>query len=262
MADLLRRVTTRSGYDPRNFAVFAYGGAGPTHAYHYSSVAGISTVVVPKTASGHSAFGTVTADRHRSFSLAFGQHAPARFKRASDHIDAEALNAGFDQLVARCRKALGDDTQIKRLIGMRFRQQVHQIEVDVPAIRLNAAAIDALVDSFEQRYEQIYGKGTALRMSGVEFITLRVEGLTPVQRPDPRRLGNGGAAAKLAGMRKVYFYGAGFKETPVYRWEDLSPGQPVKGPAIVERPDTTIVIGIGHRAEIEPFGNLLIHLKG
>ncbi|MDT2020045.1 hydantoinase/oxoprolinase family protein [Methylocella sp. CPCC 101449] len=262
MADLLRRVTTRSGYDPRNFVVFAYGGAGPTHAYHYSSVAGISTVVVPKTASGHSAFGTVTADRHRSFSLAFGQHAPARFKRASDHIDAGKLNAGFDQLVAQCRKALGDKTQIKRLIGMRFRQQVHQIEVDVPSTPLDAAAIDQLVDSFEQRYEQIYGKGTALRMSGVEFITLRVEGLTPVQRPDPRAREGGGAAPKIAGTRKVYFYGEGFKETPVYRWEDLSPGHPVKGPAIVERPDTTIVVGVGHRAEIEPFGNLLIHLKG
>jgi len=262
MADLLRRVTTRSGYDPRNFVVFAYGGAGPTHAYHYSSVAGISTVVVPKTASGHSAFGTVTADRHRSFSLAFGQHAPARFKRASDHIDAGKLNDGFDQLVGQCRKALGDGTQIKRLIGMRFRQQVHQIEVDVPAGRLDAAAIDALVDNFEQRYEQIYGKGTALRMSGVEFITLRVEGLTPVQRPDPQRLKAGSAAAKPAGTRRVYFYGEGFKETPVYRWEDLSPGHPIQGPAIVERPDTTIVVGVGHRAEIEPFGNLLIHLKG
>ena len=69
MADLLRRVTTRSGYDPRGFVIFAYGGAGPTHVHLYGSIAGISTAVVPTTASGHSALGAVTADRHRSFSL-------------------------------------------------------------------------------------------------------------------------------------------------------------------------------------------------
>jgi N-methylhydantoinase A len=263
MADLLRRVTTRSGYDPRNFVVFAYGGAGPTHAYHYSAVAGISTVVVPTTASGHSAFGTVTADRRRSFSLAFGQHASARFKRASDHIDVHKFNDGFAQLEKKGRDALGDNTQIKKLVGMRFRQQVHQIEIDVPEAAMDAAGIDGLVDRFEQRYEQIYGKGTALRISGVEFITLRVEGVTAVAKPSPRPLPKrSGPPAAPVGTRKVYFYGHGFTETQVYRWEDLGPGAIVAGPAIVERPDTTIVVGVGHRAEIEPYGNMLIHLKG
>ena len=60
--------------------LFAYGGAGPTHAHLYGSIGGISTVVVPTTASGHSALGSVTADRHRSFSFSFGQHAPPRFQ--------------------------------------------------------------------------------------------------------------------------------------------------------------------------------------
>jgi N-methylhydantoinase A len=261
MADLLRRVTTRAGYDPRDFVVFAYGGAGPTHAYHYSAVAGIATVVVPTTASGHSAFGAVTADRHRSFSLAYGEHAPARFKRASDHVDIKKFNDGFAELEKRGRDALGPDAQIKRSIGMRFRQQVHRIEIDVPAGTMDAPGINTLVDRFEEHYEQIYGKGTALRISGVEFVTLRVECITPVANPKRSLAIKKDRKLKAVGERDVYFYGHGLKRTPVYRSEDLGPGHKIAGPAIVERPDTTVVIGVGQRAEVEPYGNIVIHLK-
>lgn len=260
MADLLRRVTTRVGYDPRDFAVFAYGGAGPTHAFHYASAAGISKVVIPATASVHSAYGTVSADPRRSFSLAFGQHAPARFEKASDHVDAAALNKALDELVSRCRATLGDDLEVKRLVGMRFRQQVHQIEVEVPDKTLGAGDVDALVDRFEELYEQIYGAGTALRMSGVEFITLRVEGIVPLHVPDPKPVTSASGKPKAVSNRQVYFYGHGQLEVPVFRWAELAPGAVIDGPAIVERSDTTICIGVGHRAEIEQRGNMIIDL--
>jgi N-methylhydantoinase A len=262
MADLLRRVSTRSGYDPREFVLFAYGGAGPTHACQYAAFAGISTVIAPTTASGHSAFGAVTADRHRSFSLAFGQHAPARFKKASDHVSADKLNDGFARLDKQCRDALGTGTQLKRHVGMRFRQQVHEVEVDVAPGAVDTAGIDTLVDRFEEQYERLYGKGTALRSSGVEFIVLRVEGIAPVQKPAPAKLAAKNGALKPIATRKVYFYGKGFAETQVYRSEDLGPGARFAGPAIVERPDTTVVIGVGQRAEVDPYGNFILHLNG
>jgi N-methylhydantoinase A len=260
MADLLRRVTTRSGYDPRDFVIFAYGGAGPTHAHLYGSIAGIGTVVVPTTASGHSALGAVTADRHRSFSRAFGHHAPPRFKKASDHVDAVELNEGFARLEERCHAALGKDCRIERLVAMRFRLQVHEVPVEVPNKALTAQDLDDLVDRFERKYERIYGKGTALRSSGVEFITLRTEAIAPVQKPRPAPLAKKEGAAKPVGSRKVYFYKVGFRETPVYRSGDLGPGAKLAGPAIVERPDTTIMVGIGQHLEVEPYGNMIISL--
>ena len=260
MADLLRRVTTRSGYDPRDFVIFAYGGAGPTHAHHYGAVAGIATVVVPTTASAHSALGAVTADRHRSFSRAFGQHAPPHFNRASDHVDAGALNRGFQALEERCRDALGKDCNIERLVAMRFRLQVHEIPVEVPNRTLEPADIDLLVDRFEERYERIYGKGTALKSSGVEFNVLRTEAISPVMKPTLAPLAKRDGVAKPLGMRQVYFYRQGFKETPVYRFEELGPGTRIDGPLIVERPDTTVVVGVGQSLEIEPYGNIILHL--
>jgi N-methylhydantoinase A len=260
MADLLRRVTLRAGYDPRQFVLFAYGGAGPTHAHQFAAIAGISKVVVPNTASGHSAYGSVTADRQRKFTHALGLHAPARFKRASDHVKAEALNDGLARAEARCREALGDTVEIRRFVGMRFRQQVHEIGVAVPVKALTAPDVDQLVDRFEQQYEQIFGKNTALRISGVEFTAVRVEGSTPVHRPQAALLPRKVDKAKPIGRRRVYFYRTGFLETQIYRSEGLGPGDLVIGPAIIERPDTTIVVGPGQRAEVEPYGNIIIDL--
>jgi N-methylhydantoinase A len=261
MADLLRRVTTRSGYDPRGFAIFAYGGAGPTHAHLYGSIAGISTAVVPTTASGHSALGAVTADRHRSFSVAFGHHAPPRFKNASDHVDVQGMNEGFARLDQLCRAALGDDAQIEHLVTMRFRFQVHEIPVEAPNKQLTPAELDALVDRFVERYEQIYGKNTALRGTGVEFNVLRAEAVSPVQKPVLSLLPKRDVAPEPLSNRKVYFYRLGFKETPVYRSENLGPGTVLRGPVIVERPDTTILVGINQSLEVEPYGNFILRLS-
>jgi N-methylhydantoinase A len=261
MADLLRRVTTRSGYDPRGFVIFAYGGAGPTHAHLYGSIAGISTAVVPTTASGHSALGAVTADRHRSFSVAFGHHAPPRFKNASDHVDVQGMNEGFARLDQLCRAALGDDAQIEHLVTMRFRFQVHEIPVEAPNKQLTPAELDALVDRFVERYEQIYGKNTALRGTGVEFNVLRAEAVSPVQKPVLSLLPKRDVAPEPLSNRKVYFYRLGFKETPVYRSENLGPGTVLRGPVIVERPDTTILVGINQSLEVEPYGNFILRLS-
>jgi N-methylhydantoinase A len=260
MADLLRRVTTRSGYDPRGFAIFAYGGAGPTHAHLYGSIAGISTAVVPTTASGHSALGAVTADRHRSFSVAFGHHAPPRFKNASDHVDVQGMNEGFARLDQLCRAALGEDAHIEHLVTMRFRFQVHEIPVEAPNKQLTPAELDALVERFVERYEQIYGKNTALRGTGVEFNVLRAEAVAPVQKPVLSLLPKRDAAPEPLSNRKVYFYRLGFKETPVYRSENLGPGAVLRGPVIVERPDTTILVGINQSLEVEPYGNFILRL--
>lgn len=260
IADLIRRVTTWSGHDPRNFTIFSYGGAGATHAHQYGAIAGVARVVVPSTASGHSAFGAVTADRHRSFSLAYGHHTPPHFNKASDHVDRAELNDGFSRLEKQCLDALGDDAQIKRLIGMMFRQQVHEVFVDVPNKELDDADIDALVDRFQEKYEQLYGEGTALRGSGVEFTTLRTEAISPVIRPSLARQAPATETPDHVGTREVYFYGIGERETRVFRSQDLAPGVEIAGPAVVERPDTTVVVGVDQSLTVEPLGNMIINL--
>jgi N-methylhydantoinase A len=98
-------------------------------------------------------------------------------------------------------------------------------------------------------------------MSGVEFTVLRTEAISPVTKPAPAPLPKTGAKAEPTSMRKVYFYQLGFRDTAIYRAEALGPGTSISGPAIVERPDTTIVVGPGQRLDVEPFGNVIITLN-
>lgn len=106
MADLLRKVTVQQGLDPRDFVVFAYGGAGPTHAYAFAQEAGIDTLVVPYTATVHSAYGAVSSDQYRSFQLSDPQRTPPQTQRPSDHLDTARITQCFTELEERCRTAM------------------------------------------------------------------------------------------------------------------------------------------------------------
>ena len=167
---------------------------------------------------------------------------------------------GIACIIASLVATLGVDATIDRLVGMMFRQQVHEVFVEVPNKILYGDDVDALVDRFQEKYETLYGKGSALRGSGVEFTTLRTEATSPVYHPQPALLEVKAFAAVPVATRNVYFYRLGLRDTAVYRSEDLGPGMVIDGPAIIERPDTTIVVGARQRLEIGPYGNMIINL--
>lgn len=262
MADLLRKVTLRAGYDPRDFVVFAYGGAGPTHAHRYASEAGIATVFVPATAPVHSAYGAITSDRHRTFTVAFNAHAPRGFRQASDHISAGEVHVALNGLEGRCRDAMGtENLSMRRYIGMRFRQQVHELAIEFPDGPVTPAVVDQLVDLFTERYEAIYGPETALRIAGVEFTILRVDGHVPVTKPLPAPREGSSRPLIASGQRPVYFDEIGaLKPTAVYRHEDLEGGGTIEGPAAIEEAGTTIIVGPNQHALVDGHGHITIEI--
>ncbi len=107
---------------------------------------------------------------------------------------------------------------------MRFRQQVHEISVPVPEGRIDGRQVDSLVDAFEVEYERIYGKNTALRISGVEFTVLRVEGTSPVIKPSARKVQSTGRSNQPSDQRQVYFFGQGFLPDPGLSQRSRRPG--------------------------------------
>ncbi|HST39406.1 MAG TPA: hydantoinase/oxoprolinase family protein [Conexibacter sp.] len=262
MADLLRKVTLRAGYDPRDFVVFAYGGAGPTHAHRYAAEAGIRTVFVPATAAVHSAYGAVTSDRHRTFTVAHHAHAPRGFARASEHVSAADMEAAFATLSARCEAAMGtEQLSTRRYVGMRFRQQVHELAIELPDGEVTAAVVDQLVEDFTTRYEHIYGRGTALRVAGVEFTILRVDGHVPVTRPAPAPKASSLDALPPSGSREIWFEERGaLTPTSVYRPEDLAGGGTIAGPAAIEQAGTTVIVGPGQSALVDGHGHITIEI--
>jgi N-methylhydantoinase A len=265
MADLVRTVTVQEGFDPRGFALFAYGGAGPTHAYAYAPEAGVDIIVIPYTATVHSAFGAVSSDQYRSVQVSDPQRTPPQIRNPSDHIDLKRVNAQFGELERRCRAELRDDPAVStsRLLYFRYRRQAHELPIAVPAGPVTPEGFDALVREFHRRYERIYGDGTSLPEGGIEINTFRVEGRIPSPLSDQSshaRTAPGLLAAARLGERDVTFDGEP-QPTKVYRGEAMPPGAAVEGPAILEYFGTTAVVAPGQRATADADGNVVIECR-
>jgi N-methylhydantoinase A len=265
MADLIRKVTVQKGYDPRDFVVFAYGGAGPVHAGVYARELGAQSVIVPLggVCSLWSALGAAAADLlhiHETVDIQANPFDPAR------------VNAVFAQLEGQGTAQLREDAidlttaRILRSADMRYKGQINEVEVSVPDGSLGAAALEGLVGDFHRRYESLYGPGAGFREGRVEIVTYRVR--TSAVSPKPRlqplpERGPTPPAEASAPPRRVYWAETGDLEATTIFWGDrLQAGNIVKGPAIIQVPDTTIVIHPGQAARIDPYGNVLIDLHG
>lgn len=262
MADLVRTVTIQQGYDPRDFVMFAYGGAGPTHGYAIATEAGIDTVVIPSTATVHSGYGAVSSDRFRGFQQSDPQHTQPGKSDPASQLDVERINRTFAELESRCRAAMHDNPklQMKRLLYFRFRKQAHELAVPVSNSAFTLDSLRAVIDDFFSRYERIYGEGTSLAEAGIEINTFRIEGRIPSAQSVPE--GSSGTrpsenGALRLGSRKVMFSDT-MVDTEIYRGELLPAGQSIAGPAIFEFFGTTVVVGPGQSALADESGNVII----
>jgi N-methylhydantoinase A len=258
MADLVRRETIGRGYDPSDFALFAFGGAGPLHVCAYGRDVGVRAIVVPANASVFSAFGIAGAD-------------VVAVAQASDPMiapfDLDRLNALYDRLEA---EALADlqadgvasaDATLLREIELRYRGQVHEVRVPVPSKRLEPGDLDALIAEFEARYTRRYGRGTVHTQAGIEARTYAVRGIGRLAKPQLALDSPGDADAQGArvGERDVFFRElSGFAPAGVYRWESLRSGHVIGGPAVIEAEMTSALVPPEHRAEVDSLGNLVL----
>jgi N-methylhydantoinase A len=258
MADLVRMETIGRGYDPREFALFAFGGAGPLHVGAYGVEIGAKPIVVPAHSSVFSAYGIAGSDLVRVHQSSDPMIAP---------FDPERLTAVFSRmeqatLADLVSKGLKRDAiTTYREVELRFRGQVHEVRVPVPPGDLGGEQVNEILADFEQRYNRRYGRGAAYRKAGIEARTFLVRGVGRLLRPQqrPALLGAPDPAAARTGERPVYFgeFGA-FAPTPVYRREMLKPGNVVAGPAIIEAIDTTVLLHPGQSARADGWSNLLL----
>jgi N-methylhydantoinase A len=260
MADLLRNLTLEKGYDPRDFVLYAYGGAGPTHCASYGSELDIEAIIVPATATVHSAYGAVASDIHYSRTLSDLMRTPPFFDQASKYIDASKISDNFNELEKVCAQGLKKnevaeaDMVFFKYVDIQYRRQTHQITIPVENGPLTPEKVDDLIVNFEKKYEELYGAGAAYREAGIEITTFRVDAVGRMPKPQPRQYGSeksDPASAKI-GERDVCFGEEGkFVQTKVYRGQDLNTGSFIDGPAILEYPGTTVVIGPRQRGKMD-----------
>ncbi len=258
MAELVRRMLR--GKDPRDFVVFAYGGSGPVHAAGYARELGCTKVIVPQGELGSvwSALGTVVSDVLRLESLGELQIAP---------FDANRVTLRFDQLESRVKSDLvgqgleAERIQMRRYMGIRYKLQIHELRVPIPSKVYDDHDMEEIVAEFERIYEETYGKGTGYRAAGIELVSVAVEGRVAVYQGSftTLRKDQGVSSEPKVEERSVYWKELGRRiETAIYRAQSLAKGSNVAGPAILEFPDTTVIVLPEQRAAIDSFGNVVL----
>jgi N-methylhydantoinase A len=251
MADLIRKSTLERGYDPRDFVMMAYGGAGPGHAASYGADIGMKEIIIPFHATVHSAYGAAVSDVRFSLTHSDPMVLP---------VDPATLEAIYAEMEARGDGLLGDadigeeGREFRRWVEARFRRQVHTLRIPVPA-KLDAGTIGEIAPAFEAEYERLFGPGSALSEAGVELLTFGVDAIGNVPKRD-QELARDAAKAAPVGHRPAWCPKARrMVDTPVYDGPALPPGARLVGPAIIEHPGTTIVVLSGQNAAVDEWRN-------
>ena len=259
--DLLRKTVVEAGHDPREFVLYAFGGAGPAHCARYAAEVGVRDVVVPlgPVASAFSAYGLASSDIVLAAELSDPHALP---------VDPARAQANFEQLERQVRDGLARQgvqyarVELHRSLDLRYTMQLAEVSVPVREGPLDTAELAAVADCFERRYAELYGQGSGFSAAGIQAITYRARGvgvlpfspklpdLPPAVSPDP-------AAARI-GTRPVRLGGPTFVDTAIYDYSKLRAGHVITGPAVVEVPTTTVVVPAEMTGTVDHLGNLTI----
>jgi N-methylhydantoinase A len=264
MSDLMRSMTVRRGLDPRDFTVYAFGGGGGAHAGIYTGGLGIREFVVPlaDTASVWSALGVAVADVSAKFEQPVYLTPPH---------DLSMLKSVLEEVEGRTREATaGDERYVDRLeieyfANCKYGLQVFEMEAELPQGPVTEATHAALLANFERNYAQRFGAGAGYRDAGIIITGVGVKVHGRVRKPAVVRrsleseVPDPGDAP--SGSREVYWEELSSRvATPVWDGSRLTQSSAVEGPAIIDLPDTTIVVRPGHRATIDEYGNAVVTL--
>ncbi len=258
MADLLRLVVTRSGYDPRDFTLFCYGGGGPTHGAIYGRELGFKEIYMFENSAAWSAFGIATSDVSRIFSRHRYLRMPA---------DVSVINETFDELEKEALDEMAsigfnpEEINLRREISMKFGRQVNVETIPIPSKTYTEQDMDEISNSFIEYYRSLYGEGAAFVEAGMEIMTFIVHATRPAVLPAmPKlKLESEDASQALKGRRDVFSSEAErFVPTDIYEFGRLRPGNVVRGPAIIEAPTTTMYILSGQTGTVDEYRNLRV----
>ncbi len=257
MARAIRVISVQRGHDPRDYALMAFGGAGPLHAARLARELDITRILVPRNPGILCAMGLLLTDLRADF-------ATTRLHPLS----AAALPAVEEAFAALAAQADGwfeqehiapADRRLARTADMRYAGQNYELPIPLPEGPVTAATLDALAEGFAAAHKRQYG--FVAEGEVVQLVTFRVEATGLVRKAAfrPRPEGPADAAEAVTGRRDVWMPEAGgLVSCPVYDRERLQPGHRFPGPAIVEQMDTTTVVLPGMTARVDPFLNLVL----
>jgi N-methylhydantoinase A len=258
MVNALRLVSVQRGHDPRDFMLIAFGGAGPAHAVRIAEEVGVSRALIPLEPGTASAMGLLSTDMRMESTTTLISRA--------ELLDPGSLQDAFALMESRGAATLREaasthaGTHFERTVEMRYYGQSFELAVDAPEGEPDDAWMGSLLERFHASHEKAYG--FRVDAEPVEIVNLRSTAVGEIRKPGLKLLPSvgGDLNAAMKTKRPVYFSPhAGFVETPVFDRVKLSAGAEFDGPAIVEEKDSTTIVPPGWKAQVDPYGNLLIN---
>jgi len=259
MAGAIREISVEKGFDPRDFALLAFGGSGPLFACNIARLSSVNRVVVPVAPGNFSAWGMLVSDLvhdlSRTMVVGLAEVDLGFFERIFEELELQANRALESDGVAEPRRRL------LRSVDMRYLGQGgHSITVSVPSTAMDAEACRSLEARFHDLHESTYGH----RLDDpIEIVNFRLRGIGLVDKPTLNKLPAAGpdSRAAIKGERLVYWRAAGSSRlTPIFDRAKLLRGNELIGPAVVEEVASTTVVGIGDEVTVDEWGNLLIKI--
>jgi N-methylhydantoinase A len=253
MAGALRLVSLSRGHDPRDFALFAFGGAGPLHASALAKELGIPRVLVPARPGITNALGCVVADLRHDYVNTVNAPVPA--------LDMEQVRRTLEEQIAEGKATIereGVEIEGITLIhsaDMQFQGQSHILTVPISGLEVSRNELQA---AFEAAYWDRFE--VALPEIRAVLVNLNTA-VIGNRRPMPLdRLADAGGAAEGPAVTRSVWFASGWRETPIYRRGQIRPGATLQGPAIIEQLDTTIVVEPEDSVTADPVGNLILRV--
>jgi len=259
MERALKVSSAERGYDPRDFSLIAFGGAGPVHAAALAKEVGFASVLVPESPGVFSAFGLLVADLRHDFVRSY--------MVGLDQVSTKMLTSFYADLQALGEQALKDDGldeqrwTFQRTADLRYVGQAYEVNVAFPDGSIDADTVAEVKSRFHGEHQRLFAHSA--EDDPVEFVSLRMVATGSVDAPTFRKQQALSTPVSQADTRDVYFEEAnGFTACPIYQRQNLYPGAEFQGPAIIEQLDTTTVVHPGQTVSVDDWGSLIIGMEG
>ncbi len=254
MAQALRLVSIDRGFDPRDFTMIAFGGAGPLHASALARALSIGRVIVPVFPGALSAYGALIADTRFDYMR-------TSINRGRDE-DLDLIRTVFTQLREQAdedlrREAITAKPVITYSGDVRYAGQNWDIEIPIDT-SLDSAALSKLRRGFHARHVRQFGWN--LPDGELELVNLRLVATVAHSRPAPPELKKGDLPSPASWRQVVFDESSNAQKTPVFWRDDLSQGNRIQGPGIVAEMDSTVMIPPGDTATVDAHGNLILSI--
>jgi N-methylhydantoinase A len=255
MADEITRITTKMGYDIRDFSLLACGGGGAMCGAFWLDILKCKKVIVPNYASSFCAWSMFTLDIGRDYARSY--------IRPLSTSKAEEINQLYEDMTQEALTELKvfhvarKDLSVTKSADLRYMGQYHEVEIELPARDIAAKDAEQLAKIFHQKHETLYT--FSLPWVPIEIRVLRLVAKVKGQKIDLIRIPKGtkDPSKAIKRKRKCFFEGK-YTETMVYDSEKLKAGNVISGPAIIEVPTTTAVIPRNFLCKVDDFNNYII----